>query len=402
MRTRFLCTLALALLASSSVVAQSTTDEARAYLQRHASRYGLSAADLGDLAVTDAYTDRRSGTAYVYLRQRAHGIEIARANFVVALDLDGHVVHAAGNGAARLAERSLDLSPSVPAEAAAGALARDASLVPTAPFRVLTSEGGRAPALRLSEGGVALEPLPARLVYHLDDAERLLLAWEVGLYERSAQHYWLGYVDATSGQVLTKTDLVVHDRFGEGGGAAGHFAPAAPEAVRPEEALSLPLLPPASYRVYAPPAASPDHATPAPAADGRRLVAERVDPLASPLGWHRVSAQAQDVYATTRGNNAHAYLDRDGNNRPDPDGTPGGGPAQAFDFPLDLGREPSTYGPAAVTNLFYWNNLLHDVLWHYGFDEEAGNFQVANHGPRRRRRRRRPRRGPGRQRPQQR
>ena len=35
---------------------------------------------------------------------------------------------------------------------------------------------------------------------------------------------------------------------------------------------------------------------------------------------------------------------------------------------------------AATTNLFYWNNLMHDVLYQYGFTEAAGNFQTSNLG----------------------
>ena len=33
-----------------------------------------------------------------------------------------------------------------------------------------------------------------------------------------------------------------------------------------------------------------------------------------------------------------------------------------------------------MTNLFYWNNVIHDVQYRYGFDEAAGNFQVNNYG----------------------
>jgi hypothetical protein len=33
-----------------------------------------------------------------------------------------------------------------------------------------------------------------------------------------------------------------------------------------------------------------------------------------------------------------------------------------------------------VTNLFYWNNIVHDVFYGYGFDEAAGNFQQNNYG----------------------
>ncbi|MFN8245190.1 MAG: M36 family metallopeptidase [Ferruginibacter sp.] len=34
----------------------------------------------------------------------------------------------------------------------------------------------------------------------------------------------------------------------------------------------------------------------------------------------------------------------------------------------------------AITNLFYWNNLVHDITYLYGFDELSGNFQNSNQG----------------------
>ena len=45
-------------------------------------------------------------------------------------------------------------------------------------------------------------------------------------------------------------------------------------------------------------------------------------------------------------------------------------------------RSPT--GRPRVTNLFYWNNVMHDVTYSYGFTEAAGNFQVNNYGKRRR------------------
>src|SRR4029077_12352634 len=36
------------------------------------------------------------------------------------------------------------------------------------------------------------------------------------------------------------------------------------------------------------------------------------------------------------------------------------------------------YQSAAITNLFYWNNVLHDIHAQYGFTEVAGNFQTKN------------------------
>ena len=33
-----------------------------------------------------------------------------------------------------------------------------------------------------------------------------------------------------------------------------------------------------------------------------------------------------------------------------------------------------------MSNLYFTNNLTHDVLYRYGFDEASGNFQVNNYG----------------------
>ena len=35
---------------------------------------------------------------------------------------------------------------------------------------------------------------------------------------------------------------------------------------------------------------------------------------------------------------------------------------------------------ASITNLFYVNNMMHDVWYRYGFDESSGNFQENNYG----------------------
>jgi extracellular elastinolytic metalloproteinase len=45
---------------------------------------------------------------------------------------------------------------------------------------------------------------------------------------------------------------------------------------------------------------------------------------------------------------------------------------------MNLTDDPSSYLDAAVVNLFYWNNVIHDLFYHYGFDEKSGNFQENN------------------------
>jgi hypothetical protein len=97
----------------------------------------------------------------------------------------------------------------------------------------------------------------------------------------------------------------------------------------------------------------------------------------SPAGWLGSGTQTTDNIS---GNNVSAYLDTDNNNRPDRSGTA----VANGDFlaAADLTTQPSTTGnkAVAVQNLFYLNNVIHDVLYSHGFNEAAGNFQSDNFG----------------------
>jgi extracellular elastinolytic metalloproteinase len=119
-----------------------------------------------------------------------------------------------------------------------------------------------------------------------------------------------------------------------------------------------------SYRIF------PNH----PGVTPQVLVNNPADPATSPVGW--VTA------TTTVGNNVDAYLDRNNDNVADANGRPVGGSNKIFDFAWDGGVDPtvSLNQAAAVTNLFYLTNRLHDRLYGYGFTESAGNFQDDNFG----------------------
>ncbi len=98
-----------------------------------------------------------------------------------------------------------------------------------------------------------------------------------------------------------------------------------------------------------------------------------LDTNASPNGW------INDHDNKTLGNNVAAHLDRDDDNLPDLP-RPAGNPWHMFDFSLDLNGNPDNHSDAAVVQLFYWNNWMHDVLYGLGFHEAAGNFQTDNFG----------------------
>jgi len=90
-----------------------------------------------------------------------------------------------------------------------------------------------------------------------------------------------------------------------------------------------------------------------------------------------------DDAETTSGNNVNAYADVVA-----PQGFSNGDfhasttSANTFDYPLK--PEQNHYSQdnrnAAITNLFYVNNYLHDQFYDHGFDELSGNAQLSNFG----------------------
>jgi len=131
----------------------------------------------------------------------------------------------------------------------------------------------------------------------------------------------------------------------------------------------------ASYRVYtsdSPSPFSPGWQTPSsgqPAVVDRQLITlPALSAVASPNGW------INDGDNQTIGNNVDASLNRNPQ-IPNPTPRPQGSPSRVFDFTLDLTQEPNNYENAAVANLFYRCNWMHDRLYELGFTEAAGNFQ---------------------------
>jgi extracellular elastinolytic metalloproteinase len=308
------------------------------YIRGHKQQLGLTGSDLADVVVADKYASKDTGVTHIYLSQRHKGIEVFNAVLNVNVAKDGSVVNAGNRFVSNLSAAVNSASPGKAASEAVQSAASDLGLKPRG-LAVKESKGGATREMEFNQAGISLEPITAKLVYEPVAGGKVRLAWQVEVYEPDAQHWWNLRVDATTGNVLAKSDYV--DSEG-------------------------------SYNVFAIPKESPNI--------GPRTL--EVDPAvspASPFDWHDTNGIPGAEFTITRGNNVFAYTDVDANNRPDPGSSPGGGAGLVFNFPLDLTQQPEIYRPAAVTNLFYWNNVIHDVFYGYGFDEAAGNFQANNY-----------------------
>jgi len=341
-------------------------DVARGYVQQQAGALGLAAADVADEVVQSVVESRQNGVTHVYLQQRFRGIEVYNGIANVAVDRDGRVLHASSRYVAGVAATARLIDAKLDAAAAAAAAARHLGLQPSARFRVLERRGGAAEVTIVTDGGIATRPIEARLVW-VGVGGRVRLAWRLEIEESARDHWWYALVDARTGDSLGQDDLIVQDSV----------QAIAAAIARPRtgslEMQAFPATDGAMYNVFPQPLESPSDG-------GRQLVTDVANPTASPFGWHDTDGVAGPEFTVTRGNNVHAYADRDNNNVPDPGSDPDGGAGLVFDFPLDLSSRPFDSQAAMVTNLFYWNNVMHDVTYNYGFDEAAGNFQVNTYG----------------------
>lgn len=129
----------------------------------------------------------------------------------------------------------------------------------------------------------------------------------------------------------------------------------------------------ATYNVFPFPLEAPTFGT-------RSLVTNPWDLTASPEGWH---SNGTTNFTNTSGNNVFAYVDNNASNNIN-----GFSPASSttgtltFDFPFAEGTTLSAYDnkSSAVTNLFYANNMIHDIMYKFGFTEASRNFQTNNFG----------------------
>ena len=354
----------LALLALVPLHAQDPGPAIAQWLQQRQAAMGLTAADVAEWTVTSFHTDKR-GTTYAYIQQQVNGLPVdgSVANFALR---EGVVVHHGDRLQRDLAGRASSASPAMGATDALRQVVAQLGLAPEE-GRVLRVVSPTE--LVLEAVGVSHDPIPARLLYQPVEGGAIRLAWDLTIRSVSTPNWWHIAVDAHTGAILRTRDHMVqcqvhHDTFARRYNALDEL-----------KRSSGSLLPKggggAGYRVFPFPTESPNHGP-------HELVNDPADAVASPFGWHDVDGIPGAEYTITRGNNVFAHEDL--NNDDQPGYAPDGGPGLLFDSPYEPPQAPLDYLDASIINLFHACNVLHDVLYRYGFDEESGNFQENNYG----------------------
>jgi extracellular elastinolytic metalloproteinase len=299
---------------------------------------GLTEADLADYEVTDSVYSKVSGVTHIYLRQTHEGLPVYNGQLHINVSRDGQILSVNNSFVPELASAVNTTEPGISAAAAVSGFASHLGLPTTVRQGGIRGGAGTGPGqvTTLNADGLSTSPVRAQLMWLPVSAGDVRLVWNFQAETPDHQHYYDATVDAVSGRVMTRFDWTNSG----------------------------------TYRVYQQPVESPIHTSPLPPSDARTLAVNPEDSTASPSGWFSGG--------TMDGNNVHACPDASpANNSCDSNPQCSG---TTCDFSINLSSAPSNSIPAATANLFYWNNIIHDVQYQYGFDEAGGNFQENNFG----------------------
>ncbi|MCY2968767.1 MAG: M36 family metallopeptidase [Planctomycetota bacterium] len=372
-------------------------DIAKRFLVDHASEFGYLNADVASFHVTGVTTSKASGLTHVYLRQQLNGIDVDGGDANVSVMSDGRVLTAGSRLFPSLAARAT----SVRNINAQQAILAAATFVGIASPRVGALEqnlGGISESQVYAGGNVSQGEIPVQLVYQMNSDGGLHLSWNLNLQVPGSQDWFDMNVDAGTGSVLRQDNWTEYENYGStstvggssagsgtagtagtggagsslsGSGTTGSGATGSGSGSSFGAAAASGVPNTGSYNVWAIPTEAPN--------DGNRtLVVDPADPIASPFGWHDTNGALGAESTLTTGNNVSAQEDTDANNTGG--AQPDGGSGLVFDFAFDPTKSPANNQSAAITQLFYMNNIAHDIHYQYGFDEASGNFQVNNYG----------------------
>ncbi len=369
--------LFLAILVFANVVyAQSNLMESnyasviQNYLNQNKEKYGLTVSDISDLSVDNEFLSKNSKITHVYVNQRYQGIPILNALSSVAIKGNA-VFYYANRFTGNVNQRVNTTSPQLTAKQAIHNVAAQLNLGAVQGLDLIEKNNN---IYLYSNGSVSQTTIPVKLVYFQNEAGNLTLSWDLSIHTLDGANWYSVRVDAITGEIINQNDWILACNFGDlDHDNHGHVSNTVKQA---ESNFNLfkevsYLADGSQYNVFALPVESPNHGS-------RTLLVEPANVDASPYGWHDTNGVAGAEFNITRGNNVWAMEDRNGN-----DGigySPNGSASLNFDFPLDINQEPEDYQNVSITNLFYVNNVMHDIWYQYGFDEPSGNFQSNTYG----------------------
>ncbi len=354
----------------TELVAQLSKTEARSqaikHLQSNWEQYQLTNSDLTNVLVTDHYYSSTNGLTHLYLQQEHKGLPVLNARMHFHFLKNGDLLQSGGQFIQNLKDKAPSEKSALTAtKALEQIIAKD--LIEKEKINL----SGSSTQYIIDNNTLSNNPIKLNLAYHSNEKGELKLVWEISYDEKSQEHWWHILLDAQTGEYLVRQDLIQHCFPNESGHCHNEHNTCATvnntTQFSPPFKLNATATQNASYKVFPYPFENPNQTQAQivqnPWEDANGIL---------DLGWHDDGSVS---YPFLRGNNVYVTSDPNGTN------APGYSPNNQnfnFNYNANLSQSPQSNVDAACTNLFYWSNLMHDVWYQYGFDEQAGNFQKTN------------------------
>ena len=376
------------LFTSVGAIAQTQIEMAKNYVNQNLAGQKLSANDVSEMKVSSAYLSPTTGWYHVYFNQTYKSVEVYNALMNVTLQNNqGQYLTNSfiSNMDTKVTKESLTANRITPLQAIQNAAASVNLLVGSGiqqATSLIKSASDNPNRATFKDSNLSNENIEVTLYWFPQETKngekvtdaKMVLVWNVRFLTKDGNNSWNMQVDAFSGQVLKTLDDVIHCNFG----SSEHLTSphkCSEYILTTEQALKNTTVAPNNYNVFDYPLESPNHGSRTVVASPYNRFAPAGTGPGTTNGWHD---DGTSTFTNTKGNNVDAKDDLANDN----EGTIGSSPNSStldFNYPYTFGTGTASANlNASVTNLFYWNNVIHDVLWRYGFDEPSGNFQKNN------------------------
>ncbi|NUM32810.1 MAG: T9SS type A sorting domain-containing protein [Bacteroidetes bacterium] len=326
---------------------------------------GLKPSDLNEMKITSKSLNKRNSITHIYFNQYYKNLPVYNAVLGLHIDKSNKVVKINNSFFKNIneqnAETTINFSPIEVVKIAVNSKISDKEISKNSNGFKFKSEAENEVVYTNEE--LCLNDIVLSKCWVVEE-KSLVLSWNVNFQTIDGKNWWNIRIDAKTGKIIDENNWVNTCNFKHASHKKINTYQVLPAEAKGEGTNG------SKYRVLPLPVESPSHGN-------MTLLTDPSDSLASPYGWHDINGRTGNEYTITRGNNVFACEDKDNNNQAGY--SPNGGTTLNFDFQFDNSKRHSDYLDAAITNLFYWNNLMHDVWYHYGFDDESGNFQRNNY-----------------------
>jgi len=334
-----------------------------------------------EFEISNHHFDKNLGIDFYYLQQLYVGLPILNSIKTVVLK-NNTLAYTSGSFFTKFNESIENNIPTINVINAIKIASNHLGLVLTDSLYLIEKYKSPNNTFSFPPAGISKKEITTQLIWVVDeDRKTLSLAWNIEIDVINSSDDWIIQINANTGEIIGQQNLTVYEALTS---VLNKKYNSSPQEIKTKTNTTSDL------KKYAPSLVTAYYNVVPYPFDNRFVgyVGLEVNPWtkvgsnnnATTYKWHY---DGTNNYNYTRGNNVYAYDDSLNKNAPGRSDTSiTAGTILTFKRTPVFTNQPTstTNRQFATDNLFYWNNIMHDLFYQYGFTEAAGNFQNDNMG----------------------